>query len=83
MKYVAAGLAAAGTAFGVLVLLAILENAATHPIDWRAFNLPSIGLSNGILCLIAAATTFWLIVARLKCAAAMKERKTLAARARA
>lgn len=83
MKYVAAGLVAAGAAFGMVILLALFENAAINPIDWRAFSLPGIGVLNGSLSLIAAAATFWLILMRLRSAAAVRERKALAARARA
>jgi hypothetical protein len=84
MKYVAARLAAVVTSFAAIFVSTFLEEVITDPIGWGSFDLsPRIGVLNGSLSFIAAIAAFWLIVTRLKRATAVRERKMLAARARA
>jgi len=84
MKYVAAALAATVTFVGMVYLLTLVEVAAQGPLDWKALPLfPSIGRWNGGWSSVAAIAAYWLVLNWRTKANATKQRKTLAARARA
>jgi hypothetical protein len=84
MKYIAAAVTGAMTFFALVYLSTLVEMTARGYLDWGIlYSAPNISLWNGGWGLVAAVGAFWLTLDWRRKADATRQRKRIAARARA